>query len=100
MASYTELHETQSNNALQNKVRVACVIAADTIRSEDVGIGNHANRLLWAAAVLTNPASEAKRMMWALLAANKDTDVAQIVDATDAQIQTAVDAAIILFATG
>lgn len=100
MATYSELFDLQTDSALKNKVRIATVVAAEMIRGEDAGIPNHANRLLWAAAVFASPAAETDRMFWAVLAANKDLSVAQIAAATDAAIQTAVDAAIDLFATG
>ena len=100
MASYLELHNTQSDNELGRRVQVACVIAAETIRGEVDTTPNNANRLIWAAGVFSSPATEAKRMLWALLAANKDNTLEQITGATDVQIQTAVDAAVDLFATG
>lgn len=100
MATYLQLHDTQSNNELTRRVQTACVIAADTIRAEDGATVNHANRLIWAASVFDDPGAEAKRMLWAVLAANKDNTVEQITGATDVQIQTAVDNAIDLFATG
>ncbi len=100
MATYLELHNTQSNNELTRRVRTACVIAADTIRAEDGGTTNHANRMLWAANAFRSPEDEAGRMLWAVLAANKDTTVENITGATDAVLQAAVDAAVDLFATG
>ena len=100
MAAYNELYSLLSNTALKNRIRVACVIAAETIRTEDVGTANHANRLIWAAAVFANPEAESGRMFMSVIAANKDNTVAQIEGASDAQIQAAVDAAVDLFATG
>ena len=100
MATYVELHDLQSDNELQRRVTAACVVAAETVRSELGSVDNHANRLIWAANVFTNPASEAKRMLWALLAANKDSDASVITGAADSVIQAAVDTAIDLFATG
>lgn len=100
MATYIELFSTQSDQALFQRVTTACIIAAETIRSEGDGVTNHPNRAIWAADVFANPRHEARRMMWAVLAANKDNTVAQITGATDIQIQTAVDSAVDLFATG
>lgn len=100
MATYLELHNLQSNNELFRRVASACVIAAETIRSEDVGTTNHANRIAWAASVFASPKAEAGRMLWAVLAANKDNSIAQITGATDEQLQTAVNEAVDLFATG
>ncbi len=100
MATYVELYAFNNDSALVNKLTVACVIEADVIRIEDGGTANHANRLIWAAAVFGAPGDEARRMLWALLAANKDATVAQIQAATDAAIQAKVSAAVDLFATG
>ena len=98
MATYLELHQLNSDSDLQDKVRVASVIAADTIRSDGAPPANQAARLAWAANVLRNPVSEAERMLWAVLAANKSSSVAEIQGASDANIQTAVDSAVDLFA--
>ena len=100
MATYAELYNLQSDSALKNRVAVACVVAAEAIRGEDDATPNHASRILWAAAVFQNPAQEATRLFWAVLAANKDATVAQITGASDSAIQDNVDAAVDLFATG
>jgi hypothetical protein len=100
MATYSELFDLQAKGSLRNKVGVACVIAADAIRAEDVGTTNHVNRLLWAKAVMADPNREAERMMWGVLAANQAATSAAILAATDAAIQTAVNAAVNLFANG
>ena len=76
------------------------MIAAEAIRTESDQTTNHANRLIWAAGVFDNPRQEAERMYWALLAANEAQTVATITSASDSAIQTNVDAAVDLFATG
>ena len=98
MATYEELLTAESNDNLNRKVRVAVIIAAETVRTEDVATPNHADRLLWAKAVFQSPSTEASRMVWAVLAQNKDATFAQIVGASDASVQTAVDAAVAVFA--
>ncbi len=100
MATYDDLFGLRFDTALKNKVTVACVIAAEAIREEDAGTDNHANRLVWAKATFERPGSIAQNMLWALLAANKDADLAVITGASDAAIQTKVDDAVDLFATG
>jgi len=100
MATYTELYGLWSNSVLKNRVTVACIVAANTIRAEDGGTENHANRLAWAAQVFANPGMEADRMMMCVLAANNALTVAAITGATDAQIQTAVNDSVNLFAVG
>lgn len=100
MATYTELFGLRANDSLRNKIIVACIIAAEAIRNEAAETANHANRLVWAAAVFASPTSEAERMLWAVLAQNAAQSVATITGATDAAIQTAVNGAVNVFATG
>lgn len=100
MATYAELYtEATTNTALQNRVAVACVVAAEAIRTEAGTVSYHDGRLRWAARVLVSPQTEAARMLWAVLAANAGLTVAQIQAATDAALQTAVNNAVNLFAT-
>ncbi len=100
MATYQELVTASEHAALNVRVRVACIIAAETVRTEAEATPNHVNRMAWAKAVFANPAAEASRMMWAVLAQNKATTLTAITSATDALVQTAVDAAVNVFATG
>lgn len=100
MATYAELLTASENSTLNQKIRVACIIAAEAIRTESGATTNHANRLVWAKAVFANPNAEAQRMLWAVLAQNKDATLAAITGATDAAVQTAVNAAVDVFATG
>lgn len=100
MATYQELYDLSNNSALRNKIAVAVVIAAEAIRSESDQTANHANRLIWAAGALANPKTEAERMLWGALAQNSSSTVSQITNATDSALQTAVNNAVNLFATG
>lgn len=100
MAIYKELYNQQYNSELKNRVRIACIIAAETIMGEDGGTNNHANRLIWASSVFTSSKSEANRMYMAVIAANKDATIEQISSASDEAIQTNVDDHVDLFATG
>lgn len=94
MATYSELYSLRHNASLRQKVIVAIAIAADTIRSEDPGVTNHANRLTWAATAFSNPIGKVDQVWWAVLAANKAATVAAITGATDAAFQTNVDAVV------
>ena len=100
MAAYTELYDLFNDSALRNKVTVACLVAAETIRNEDGATENHANRLLWAKQAWQSPKSVGEQMLMATLAGNKDLTVQQITGASDAAIQTKVDAAVNVFADG
>lgn len=100
MATYAEILSASENDVLRNKVRVACVIAAEVVRVEATTVANHANRLLWAKSVYVAPDAVARSMLWAVLAQNAAQTLAAIIGATDAAVQTAVNAAVDVFATG
>lgn len=100
MATFAELDVASRDGVLFTKVKVASFIAANVVATESGATANHANRLLWAKQVYASPESEARRMVWAVLAANAGATAAQIAAVTDAQVQTAVNAAIDVFANG
>ncbi len=100
MATYAELLTASIDVGLRDKLRVAVVLAAEVVRTEINTTTNHANRLLWSKATYGNPEQEARRMVWAVLAQNQSATFAQIVGASDAAVQTAVNAAIDVFANG
>ena len=100
MATYQELLTASEDSDLRNKLRVAVVVAAETVRTELTSVPNHANRLIWAKKVFTNPDAEVLPMLWATLAANRANSLAQILGASDAVVQTAVDAAVDVLAQG
>lgn len=99
MATYAELLTASENEALRQKIRVAVVIAAETVRTESAATTNHALRLAWAKDVYQNPDNHVRQMIWAVLAQNKGATLGQITGAADATVQTAVDAAVDVFAT-
>ena len=98
MATYLELFSIRSEPELVEKMTVAVVVAAEAIRVDASPPANQANRLKWASLVFANPTSEARSMLWAVLAANKSATLAQIIGATDSSIQTNVDSAGDVFA--
>lgn len=100
MATYQELGQLFTDDALRNRVEVACIIAAETIRTEDAGVTNHVNRLIWAKRAFQAPKSIRDEMLRALLAANKDETVAGIQGVTDVALQALVDEAVNVFADG
>lgn len=101
MATYAELYDLQANSALANKIAVALLIAAETVRNEVPGnFPNHANRLLWAKQVALDPQKYIRPFLNAALAQNASLTTGQITSATDSALQTAVNAVIDIFATG
>lgn len=59
MATYAELLQAAEHSGLRNKIRVACFVAAEIVRTELNTTANHANRLVWAKRVFENPVAEA-----------------------------------------
>ena len=98
MATYMELFGAKDDSDLQDKVAVAVVVAAESVRMADPPPTNQAQRMNWAKGAMADPKSEARRMLWAVLAVNKDAILTQILGASDEAIQTQVDAAVDLFA--
>lgn len=98
MATYLELFALKNDSNLQDRVQVAVIVAAETVRTDDNAPSNQAARLVWAAAAMQDPVGESRRMLWAVLAANKDATTDQILAADDATLQARVDAAVDLFA--
>ena len=98
MANYAELLQASVNDVLRQKIRVACVIAAEKVRIEAETVPKHTERLAWAKAVFANPETEGNRMIWAVLAQNSSATLASITGASDSLVQTAVDAAVNVFA--
>lgn len=97
-ATYAELLLASENPALRNKVRVATVVAAEKVRVEAVNVPNHDLRLAWAKEVFNDSSNGVTAMLWAVLAQNRAFDLAVILGADDATVQTAVDAAVNVFA--
>lgn len=100
MAEYAELFNLRNDSGLRNRIAVACVVAAETIRTEDAQTPYHDQRLAWSASVVRNPLDHAERMLWLLLARNRNATIEQIQAVSDSTIQSAVDGAVSLFATG
>lgn len=95
MATYSELIACAGHSPLLERVRVACVVAADAIRANAAAT---APQKVWAKRVFNDPESAQREVLWSVLAQNKAVAQQSILDATDAQVQTAVDLAIALVA--
>ena len=100
MATLAELYTLGSSNTLLDKIAAAVAIQAEVIRTENGATANHANRLIWAKQAFGGPRDMAQRMLWAILAQNAAATPAQITGAADTAIQSAVAAAVDVFATG
>jgi hypothetical protein len=91
MATYTELFDLRSNNALRNKIAVAVIEKARILI--DLATPT-AKQLAWAEAAISNPLGKADTLMNYVLVANKSATTAQILAANDAAIQNNVNAAV------
>lgn len=99
MATYAEILAASAHDGLRQKIRVAVVMAAETVRVEPEGTDKHIQRLQWAKAVFTNPELEGNKMVWPVLAQNASFTLTQITGATDAAVLSAVLAAINVIAS-
>ena len=77
-----------SDNSLKNRVTMACVVSAKTIFGEDVGVTNHANRLIWATACFAEPTRIGYTMFKSAI--QLMSDLSNIDTVTDTAIQNAV----------
>lgn len=100
MATYLELFDLRVNSPLINRITSAIAVQAEVIRNENVNTANHVARVAWAKESFSDPEGMARRMIWAILAANAGATVAQITGAQDATILTKVADAVDVFATG
>ena len=91
MATYTELFDLRSEDALRNKVAVAVIIKAEAIRAD---VASTAAQDAWALEAFNDPVGKSGQVLWAVLAANNAATVAQITGATDVSIQTNVNAVV------
>ena len=94
MATYLELLNCAGDDGLNQKIRVAVVIAAEAIRTESQATTNHTARLAWGKSAYASPETAARSAIWAVLAQNAGATQSAILSASDATIQTAVNAAV------
>ena len=90
MATYAELYDLRSDETLLNRITVAAAIKAQSLID---GVVPTAAQIAWANETIVDPRSKARALINYVLAANESATVAQIKAATDATIQTNVDAA-------
>ena len=95
MATLLEQHDLYTNGDLIKKVTAALVVWAQGVIDQATPA---AADLAFAAAIMSSPSTEAHRVIKYVIAAEGAQDVATIIAATDAAIQTRVDAAAVKLA--
>jgi hypothetical protein len=100
MATYLEIFTLESDATLLQRTNTAVLIAAVTVYEESAATINHDRRVLWARAVNLDINTAAAAMLKFLLAKFNASTVAVIQATTDAQLQSAVNVAVDLFAKG
>lgn len=88
---------TNESEDLVNRIKGAILIAAEGIRVEAPSVTNHAARLAWAKGAFIDPRRSADELWGAILGANGGFTIAQILAASDAAIQAAVNDAVEAF---
>ena len=94
MATYNELATIQSDpgwQSLQQKIETATAIKAQSVIDAPAP---PAARLDWARESIASVRSAANDLRFYVVAANNTATIAQIIGATDAQVQTNIDAAV------
>lgn len=98
MTVYDDMYALRFESSnIKNRTIVGVAKAAMDIFAEDAGTANHAARLAWAQIAIVNTESEAGRFMWGVLSDSTVRGAGEL--ATDAQIQSALDAVVNDFAT-
>lgn len=90
MATLQELKGLMTDSDLQEKVSAALIISVQAVLDGTPT----ADQQKYASHVFSSPSSEMKKALMSVLASNAAATVAQITGATDASIQTNVDAVI------
>ena len=90
MATYAELYALRVDDDLRVKVAVATVVAAQTKLAGTPSAAEAA----WARGVIASPGNIAEQVVNLVLAANKSATGATIQGASDATVQTHVDAVV------
>ena len=93
-----QLFDLRTSSSLRNRVAAACWKAAQAVFNEDPQAPNHTNRLAWARRVLEDDGegAEVLRVFRALLTSTAIQAAGEA--ATDADIQSAVDGLVNVFA--
>lgn len=97
MATYLELHALRSNSDLIEKITVAVGKKAQGLLD---GVGATSKQVAWANEAIANPKAKADALINYVLAKNSAATPAQITGATDATIQSNVDAAVDVLIAG
>jgi len=96
--TYDEAVTAAADTTFKSRVKVALIVAAEKIRLEDPRTTPKSlQRLEWAKLAFTEPDSILQALVWAVVAQNRTATLAQVTGASDATIQTAVDAAVSAF---
>lgn len=100
MATYLELESALTSDALQRRIRIAMLVAVEKIRTEQISVDNHANRIKWAKLVLTDLDAQVPAMVRAVVSQFNGLPIGNITGANDAAVQLGVDASINSVALG
>lgn len=101
MALLDVYHAAVSDSIVKQSFIGAMIVAASQILTEDPGTSNHANRLLWAAAVQADPQTEGASMWRAAMSSATVVDaIKNGADVTDNAVQNVCNGLIDTVATG
>lgn len=98
LTAYETIYGLYLSTPLRRRIAVACVVAARGIFGENGATSNHANRLIWARQAIADVDAMALTVIWGVLSDNAVRTAGE--NATDAQVQSALDAVVDTFAIG
>ncbi len=91
MATYNEIFDLKNNNDLQHRIQVAVTKKAQTLLDKTTPT---TNEVVWSGNALSGPEGMGQKILFYVLAKNSASSVAAITAASDATIQSNVDAAV------
>ena len=91
MAAYSDLRNLFNDSVLRNRTQVAIAVSAHDLAETATPTDDD---LAWVAKALGDTAGEANKALKFVLAENKDASVGAITGASDATLQTNVDAVV------
>lgn len=100
MASLEEQVQSAENAVLRIKVRAAISVVADVIRAEAANTPNHSNRLKFSKRLNEGRERYVDPFLHAVIAQSRALSFSQIGGLSDTDVQTAVSAAVDIFADG
>jgi len=97
MATYTELTTLVNDSELKSRIKFACVVFAENIRTENNSKPNRTPRRNWARKVFKEPEHSLEDILWAFIVSCRNMSIIDIKNSSDTFVQGKIDAIIDIF---